>query len=57
MAKGNKNTHLSYIIEFNAIIPVKKTEDQFNQIVTLKKKLHCDTIFFYDETLQIYSHR
>lgn len=56
MAKGNKNTHISYIIEFNAIIPVKK-EDQFNQIVTMKKNLHCDTIFFYDETLQIYSHR
>lgn len=45
MAKGNKNTHLSYIIEFNAIIPVKK-EDQFNQIVTMKKNLHCCTIFF-----------
>lgn len=43
MAKGNKNTHLSYIIEFNAIIPVKK-EDQFNQIVTMKKNLHCNTI-------------
>lgn len=45
MAKGNKNTHISYIIEFNAIIPIKKV-DKFNQIVTLKKNLHCNTIFF-----------
>lgn len=37
MAKGNKNTHISYIIEFNAIRPIKKV-DKFNQIVTLKKK-------------------
>lgn len=35
MTKGNKNTHMSYIIEFNAITPVNK-EDQINQIVTLK---------------------
>lgn len=46
MAKGNKNTHLLYIIEFNAIIPVKK-EDQFNQIVTMKKNLHWHHFFLW----------
>lgn len=44
MAKGNKNTHLSYIIELNAIIPVKK---KTNLIKLLQwKKIYTDTIFF-----------
>lgn len=44
MAKGNKNTHLSYIIEFNAIIPVKK---KTNLIKLLQwKKIYTVTPFF-----------
>lgn len=45
MAKGNKNTHLSYIIEFNAIIPVKKQKTNLIKLLQWKK-IYTVTPFF-----------
>lgn len=45
MAKENKNTHISYIIEFNATIQIKKL-GQLNSTVTLKD-IYTMALFFF----------
>lgn len=57
MAKENKNTHISYIIEFNATIQIKKL-GQLNSTVTLKD-IYTMALFFFKKkkTATIYSHR